>query len=546
MQLYKSALAALALGTMAVGGCSSEESTPEAKHGNSETAGLGEVGMALLLPDDSEVTNVNFTITGPGGYNRSGVVPVGNSSKLTFRVGNLPLGNGYTISLSANTSFGEPCAGGPTMFNVLDNLTTTVAVSLQCQATDNRADLIVNGAFESCPLVTSLEAIPAETYVNGSMALAALISHGDSAVSWTATGGTFSSASSLAPYITTYTCPATEGVYTITGTVTGAGAACNDDLTMTVECTRNPGCGNGSVDPGETCDDGPLNSDTAACKTNCQPNVCGDGAVHAGVEECDAVGLPTATCTATCEAIVCGDNVINAPETCDDGNTVPNDGCSATCRIEGCGDGVVNGTEQCDLGAANSNTGACTLACQNAACGDTFVQPGEQCEPPNTATCSATCQNLVVVPYGDDAHQIASCLACRGDGRVGTPPGACSDIGGFGMFDAPALCFNNADSAFVQQCIDLRNCIDTSNIGYGAVGPIESFCGTAPLSTCSVSAPGATGGANGPCIDEWWAACRTSDLTTLTGSIGDLSLPCGIANAITECDVQFCPTCITP
>ena len=87
-------------------------------------------------------------------------------------------------------------------------------------------------------------------------------------------------------------------------------------------CTREVGCGNGIVDPGEACDDGDAD-DCDGCTTRCTaPTGCGDG-------------------------IVCGN------EACDDGNATACDGCSPTCEVEvgyRCGDGIVDGTcgEECD------------------------------------------------------------------------------------------------------------------------------------------------------------------------------------------------------
>jgi cysteine-rich repeat protein len=61
-------------------------------------------------------------------------------------------------------------------------------------------------------------------------------------------------------------------------------------------------CGNGLVETGEECDDGADNGDTAACLSNCQLNVCGDGFVHDGVEECDdGADNGDHGCTATCK-----------------------------------------------------------------------------------------------------------------------------------------------------------------------------------------------------------------------------------------------------
>jgi cysteine-rich repeat protein len=67
-------------------------------------------------------------------------------------------------------------------------------------------------------------------------------------------------------------------------------------------------CGDGTVDPGEQCDDGNL-VDGDGCDSNCTPTACGNG-----------VKDPT--------------------EDCDDGNTLDGDGCPASCHFseKNCGD----------------------------------------------------------------------------------------------------------------------------------------------------------------------------------------------------------------
>src|SRR5262249_57215386 len=46
-------------------------------------------------------------------------------------------------------------------------------------------------------------------------------------------------------------------------------------------------CGNGTVDPGESCDDGPANSPTGACTDACEKARCGDSKGGTGGEEGD-------------------------------------------------------------------------------------------------------------------------------------------------------------------------------------------------------------------------------------------------------------------
>lgn len=62
-------------------------------------------------------------------------------------------------------------------------------------------------------------------------------------------------------------------------------------------------CGNGTVEAGEACDDG-NQTQTDACKNNCQFNVCGDGYLYSNQEQCD------------------------------DGNSINGDGCSSVCLPE--------------------------------------------------------------------------------------------------------------------------------------------------------------------------------------------------------------------
>ncbi len=131
----------------------------------------------------------------------------------------------------------------------------------------------------------------------------------------------------------------------------GDGTNCN----MTEICYS---CGNGCVEPGETCDD--ANTDDADGCVNCQQQDCW---------QCDESFVPTssipvAECYGTlgpslcspiesAECEPCGNGVIAFEEECDDGNTLDGDCCSSSCTLDvedtPCDDGIFcNGADYCD------------------------------------------------------------------------------------------------------------------------------------------------------------------------------------------------------
>lgn len=184
-------------------------------------------------------------------------------------------------------------------------------------------------------------------------------------------------------------------------------------------------CGDGVVDPGETCDDG--NDDlTDGCPSGplgtCAPASCGDGFLWHGVEACDNGVANSDTeanqCRTTCNVPHCGDAVRDTGESCDDG-ALGSDVCSSECLLGTCGDGFVQAPEECDDGDDNP-WNECTNACTLPACGDSVVQPGEACDDGNiieTDACSSNCTRLVEMNHvpgntfamGCDAAVVSEC-----------------------------------------------------------------------------------------------------------------------------------------
>lgn len=157
-----------------------------------------------------------------------------------------------------------------------------------------------------------------------------------------ASGGSGSGGSptSFDPPVTTSSTgePTTGPTSTSTGTPT---------TSSTGEPDR-PVCGDGVVDDPEECDLGGANANAGACTLECKLAVCGDGLVHAGVEECD-FGLGNDESYNGCRPESCqlgprcGDGILDAEfELCDrgplNGTGVTNDEfapCSLMCGFQG-------------------------------------------------------------------------------------------------------------------------------------------------------------------------------------------------------------------
>jgi cysteine-rich repeat protein len=237
------------------------------------------------------------------------------------------------------------------------------------------------------------------------------------------------------------------------------GSTTSEPGTTSVVTTDVPGvCGDGVIDPGELCDDG-NQLDDDACLGTCVVASCGDGHVHAMVEQCDDGNLDDLDgCTGSCHANICGDGLVNVGvEQCDDGNLFPDDGCAGDCTLESCGDGVIDVGEECDDGNGNDNDD-CTSACQTAKCGDGLLHDGvEQCDDGNDDDNDACKNSCVDNPCGDGL--IGATEQCDWNAEpFKSYLGLCSDMC---TINACAKIFNTANteidsSDWFKPCIEAK------------------------------------------------------------------------------------------
>src|SRR5262245_28206954 len=160
-------VAALAL----VGGCNKGQT-----HGSGSDAADRKVSAAvmnLVLPDNSQIEVINFEITGPASFSRMGMVNVTNSSLVRFRVGNIPINpDPYTIAISAMTTDGVQCSGSHP-FTISNPDFISITMELLCENDNDPngdlvADVDVNG---NCPIITGIDALPAEVFVGSTLDL---------------------------------------------------------------------------------------------------------------------------------------------------------------------------------------------------------------------------------------------------------------------------------------------------------------------------------------------------------------------------------------
>ena len=142
----------------------------------------------------------------------------------------------------------------------------------------------------------------------------------------------FRSCAAEGPRVSYTTGPSPETVYV---TVDNEGLDAQGAFTLSF-LISDPACGDGFIDPWESCDDGELPAQGAdGCSASCQTE---PGFV------CVQEGMP-------CRAIVCGDGIVDGSEggpggggecgpmaaqgeQCDDLNAAGSDGCSADCEVE--------------------------------------------------------------------------------------------------------------------------------------------------------------------------------------------------------------------
>lgn len=285
----------------------------------------------------------------------------------------------------------------------------------------------------------------------------------------------------------------TDGCGGICG-ICGVGTACSEEF----QC-ESSFCGNGLVDPGETCDSA-IETGTGACPTECPDdgNACTQENLFGSPLDCDA----------RCAQFV----VIQ----CIDGDGCCPDGCSPTSDLDcsaNCNNGVIDEGETCDP----PDTCVALEDCEdNDACTVDSLSG-------SAANCSAACVNAPVTECVNDD-------GCCAPGCTLANDNDCDAICGDGEVTGAETCDNAIDPGMEGACPDEAACNDNDAC------TVDSLSGSAEM--CDAA-----------CQNAAITACTNDDgccpATCNPGNDNDCNAVCG--NGVVEvgetCDpIASCPT----
>jgi len=235
--ISKISLVALVSAALYVAGSSCSGTHGPSSSTNDQTG--GSIGL-LLVGGTVNISTLSYSITGPGGFTKSGSIDVSSSTKASFIIGGLPAGTGFTITLTGTSTDGSTICGGSAPFNVTANSTTAVMLSLDCHQAPKTGSISVTGTFNVCPNLTAISANPDEVLVGSSIALSSTAVDPDNGpapltYSWSASSGKLTGANTASP---SFEC-LTTGTTTISVTVADGDpqASCAAQGSVQVTCS---------------------------------------------------------------------------------------------------------------------------------------------------------------------------------------------------------------------------------------------------------------------------------------------------------------------
>jgi hypothetical protein len=306
-------------------------------------------------------------------------------------------------------------------------------------------------------------------------------------------------------------------------------------------------CGNGRLDPDETCDTAIPQGNLGACPLSCDDHVACTRDIPGGMD-----------CTAYCKHEEIHDR-IDADGCCpattgNAASAAPDSDCLATC-----GNAIVDKGETCDTKIAHGMPGACPLD------DDCVALPCATAKVVAAGTCSAVCVHEPIVIASQTPDK------CCPPGATKAVDADCLAVCGNGVLEASEKCDvgipANTPGTCAATCDDGEACTIDYFVTVGCAPQCINFPITTPVSGDGCCPPGATNAIDSDCqpkcgnsVIERGETCDGSCPTScaplprdaskrlgclrrvLTGGEDDCSARCAITE-ITTCDKQQSDEC---
>jgi hypothetical protein len=516
---------AFAIAIAAAAACSTapHQVSPSGVAGPTED-GTGTVGLQYTLPGGEHVSTVGYTLTNATNT-YTGSVNVAGSSTISFIVGGVAAGDGYTITLTATSDDGTvTCSGSAGPFSVSARATTTVNVNLICQTTGNDAGgVLVNAPTSNCPVWNTIVANPSGTCIgrpNITLTAAARgPDPGGLTFTWTTTGS-----ATITNNVSTLTADGLGKNDTATFTCPAAGGE-TDTVTLVV--------GDGPVPDGGAC---PTSGTTGTVTVTC--GACG---------HCTLPGESGVVASPDAPGGTCGPDPANGKPMVNNG---PADANGDFCCVDACGGGPTatpfGPTGSCPPPLMNDGTGCCIglqpcktagqTNCVQCQLNDTGSLANKTCTPTEAQIVAYDIKQGRATAAGPDpAGSCYTCLAqngCIDDTHLGDTNLECDD---------PVITVGTG-----PQCHAIIDCIFASNMGMGTCAKTAvavCYCGSASLTTTCQGNPSE---ANGFCEAPIAAGIGfpTADGTDVTSHFTDPARAGGVAINIFSCaHANSCTAC---
>jgi arylsulfatase A-like enzyme len=167
--------------------CSSE---PLGSAGEEQT---GSLGLNLQAAPGVTLNAVTYTITG-NGFEKTGTIDSSGASTINGRIGGIPAGTGYTITLVATSTDSATTFRGSAQFEVIAGQTTAVTIHLKGTTSSGNGSVTVNGTLNVGPVIDELTVTPLTVNVGSKIVLKGVSKDADEGPSaltyyWSTTGG---------------------------------------------------------------------------------------------------------------------------------------------------------------------------------------------------------------------------------------------------------------------------------------------------------------------------------------------------------------------